>query len=118
MFRKDREESGDHDEGLQVVDDDVLEEELAEADAVRAHASGIVGFMGGALIGAIVGAGVALLVAPERGAVTRRRIRARFEDASDDAMDRFEDLRDDANRRLRKGQRRLRRRRNRAPAAD
>lgn len=97
---------------LEVVED-ALEQE-AEDDLAEfmeeAHGSGTVGFLAGMVIGAFVGAGVALLLAPERGDVTRRRIRSKLRDVSDDARDQIDDWRDGAERELRRRQRQLRKR--------
>lgn len=97
---------------IDIVEDDADERldadelaELVESD----HASGVVGFIGGLLLGAVIGAGIALLVAPERGAVTRRRLRQRVEDLREEARDQLDDLRDEAGEKLRRGRRRLRR---------
>jgi hypothetical protein len=99
------------DKDLDVVEDDEeqYEEELEELDDVSS-ARGIVGFFGGLLIGAIIGAGVALLMAPERGYVTRRRIRTRFEDARDDAKDQIDDWRGHAEREFKRGRKKVQRR--------
>jgi hypothetical protein len=72
--------------------------------------SGAVGFMGGLILGALIGAGIALLVAPERGDVTRRRIRRRLRDLTGDARERLDDLRVGAERELSRRGRHLRRR--------
>lgn len=101
------------DRDLDLVDDeDETEEEQEELEGFAEHegASGIVGFVGGLLVGALIGAGVAFLIAPERGDVTRRRLRGKIRDVSDDAREHFEDWRDGAERELRRRQRQLRRR--------
>jgi hypothetical protein len=89
------------DELLDEEDDDL--EDVIEVEGAR----GIVGFLGGLLVGALVGAGVALLLAPERGDVTRRRIRTRLYDAADDAKDQMDEWRDSAERELRRGRKKL-----------
>lgn len=86
------------------VDDDL--EELVEAEG----ATSIVGFLSGLVLGALAGAGIALLLAPERGDVTRRRIRKKFRDVSTDAREQFDDWKDDAGRELRRRQRQIRKR--------
>ncbi len=82
------------------------------------RAGSIAAFVGGMLIGGLVGAGVALLLAPDRGDVTRRRVRRTFTDLTEGAREQFEgarehldELRDDARRELRRQRRRLHRRR-------
>lgn len=59
-------------------------------------------FVAGLLIGALVGAGVALLFAPQSGADTRRVIRRRAKKLAAGAQDRYDDLKD----RLRQARRR------------
>jgi len=94
---------------LDLVEDEELEEDLEELEDGEG-ATGLVGFLAGFTLGALAGAGLALLLAPERGDVTRRRIRKKFRDVSDDARDQFEDWKDDAGRELRRRQRQLRKR--------
>lgn len=89
-------------------DEDLLDAE--EIEIVDEGTSGIVGLLAGLVIGTFVGAGIALLLAPERGDVTRRRIRTKFHDVTDEARDQFEGWRDQAERELRRRQRKVRRR--------
>ena len=98
------------DKDLDIVEDneEQYDEELEELEDVGS-ARGIVGFIGGLLIGAVIGAGVALLMAPERGYVTRRRIRTRFEDARDDAREQIEDWRGTAEREFKRGRKKVQR---------
>jgi gas vesicle protein len=91
------------DKELEILEEEV---EVYESDG----ASGIIGFIGGLLLGTLIGAGVALLVAPERGDVTRRRLRTKIRDAGDEAKEHLEDWRDDAERELRRHRRKLQRR--------
>lgn len=59
-------------------------------------------FAAGLLIGALVGAGIALLFAPQSGEDTRRLIRRKAKRLTADARDRFDDVKDrvrDARRR-------------------
>ena len=51
-------------------------------------------FAAGLLIGALLGAGVALLFAPQSGADTRRMIRKRAKKLAAGAEDRFDDVKD------------------------
>ncbi len=60
----------------------------------------LVNFVSGLLLGAVIGAGVALLSAPQSGRRTRRRIRKAAVDLRDSASDRWEDLADDVKRRV------------------
>ena len=94
---------------MERVEDEVPEDELDEM-AEAEGATGIVGFLSGFVLGALAGAGVALLLAPERGDVTRRRIRKKFRDVSSDAREQIDDWKDDAERELRRRQRQLRKR--------
>lgn len=98
------------DKEVELLDDDELLDEEDEdfEDVIEAEgARGVVGFIGGLLLGALVGAGMALLLAPERGDVTRRRIRTRLHDAADDARDQMDEWRDSAERELRRGRKKL-----------
>ena len=52
------------------------------------------GFAAGLLLGALIGAGVALLFAPQSGEDTRRMIRRRARRLTADARDRYDDLKD------------------------
>jgi len=62
-------------------------------------------FAAGLLVGGLVGAGLALLFAPQSGAETRRIIRRRAKRVAADAQDRYDDVKDrlhDARRRVEK----------------
>lgn len=52
------------------------------------------GFAAGMLIGGLIGAGIALLVAPHSGEETRRIIRRRAKRIAADAQDRYDDVKD------------------------
>lgn len=54
--------------------------------------SQVVSFISGLLLGAVIGAGVAMLTAPHSGRRTRRRIRRAAVDIKDTAGDRWEEL--------------------------
>jgi hypothetical protein len=103
------------DEDLELVEDDEdLEDEDfddEDLDDIGEYppALGVRGFFVGVLVGAVVGAGVALLVAPDRGEVVRRRIGRSWRDLQDDARDQLDDWRGEARREVRKQKRRLRR---------
>lgn len=86
------------------VDDEVEELEGGSGFAV------VRGFAAGLVVGALVGAGIAILVAPERGDVLRKRIGSGLRDIHDDARGQLEDWRDDARRELSKQRRKLKRR--------
>ena len=68
---------------------------------------GALTFLAGLGLGALLGAGLALLFAPERGSVTRRRLRRRLRDLGADTADRVGELRHRAERELRRGRRRM-----------
>ena len=57
-------------------------------------------FVSGLVLGAFLGAGIALLTAPESGQRTRRRIRRAAGDIRENASDRWEDLADDVKGRV------------------
>lgn len=55
----------------------------------------VASFMSGLLLGAVIGAGAALLMAPQPGRRTRRRIRRAAVDMRDTATDRLDELADE-----------------------
>lgn len=57
--------------------------------------SQVVGFVSGLLLGAVIGAGVALLAAPDPGRVTRKRLKKAATGLKDDASDRWDELTED-----------------------
>jgi hypothetical protein len=77
-------------------------------------------FAMGLAIGALLGAGVALLTAPQSGATTRRLIRRQVSDLTEDAGDVWGDLGAELRHVVNRGRRRVRRKANRArwAAAD
>ena len=64
--------------------------------------------MAGMVLGALVGAGVALLMAPDRGSVTRRRLKKLVGRMRHDAKERVEDWRDDVKAELKRRRRQIR----------
>ncbi len=52
-------------------------------------------FLSGLICGAAIGAGVALLMAPDSGKKTRKRIHRAAEDLRDTASDRWDDISDE-----------------------
>lgn len=56
------------------------------------HEAQVTSFISGLLLGAVIGAGVALLTAPQSGRRTRRRIRRTAVDLRDQATDRWDEL--------------------------
>ncbi len=97
------------DDEFDDVDIDTADDDLEVMDADGEGFGAVAGFVSGLIVGAIAGAGLALLLAPERGEVVRRRLGARFQDMREDARDRFETIKDDTGRRVAKERRRLRR---------
>ena len=65
------------------------------------------GFLLGALAGALVGAGVALLLAPKTGAQVRSELSSGFNTARDAATRRYRDLADKASQKLDKAGQKL-----------
>ncbi|MEZ4417815.1 MAG: YtxH domain-containing protein [Gemmatimonadota bacterium] len=57
-------------------------------------------FVAGLLLGAAIGAGVALLTAPQTGTRTRKQLKRAANDLRDGAVDRWDDLADDMKRRV------------------
>ena len=55
----------------------------------------VMNFITGLLLGAIIGAGVTMLTAPQSGRRTRRRMRKVAVGVRDNAQDRWEELADD-----------------------
>jgi gas vesicle protein len=64
------------------------------------HSTQVVNFVSGLVLGAVLGAGVALLTAPQSGRRTRRRIRRTAVDVRSNAGDRWEELADDVKTRV------------------
>lgn len=64
------------------------------------HSSQVMNFVSGLVLGAVIGAGIALLTAPESGRRTRRRIRRTASDVRDTATDRWDELADDVKGRV------------------
>lgn len=52
-------------------------------------------FLSGLICGAAIGAGVALIMAPDSGRKTRKRIHRAAEDLRENATDRWEDISDE-----------------------
>ena len=64
------------------------------------HDANAMNFVSGFLIGAIVGAGIALLMAPDAGNRTRRRIRRVAGGLKDSATDQLDDFAEDVKARV------------------
>ena len=59
------------------------------------HETQVINFILGLLLGGVIGAGVALLAAPQSGSRTRRRIRKTALTLCDSASDQWDDLAED-----------------------
>jgi gas vesicle protein len=70
--------------------------------------TGTVNFVAGLLIGAVIGASLALLSAPQSGKRTRRRIVRAVTDATDVAGGKWTDLADELQGAVRAGRKRIR----------
>lgn len=69
--------------------------------------TGGVPFLTGVILGIILGAGLALLVAPQSGRRTRRRLARRVEDVTDDAVGRWDDVTGELRSAVRSGRKKL-----------
>jgi len=93
---------------IEIADEDgELEVEDLDGSDLRGGAG--LGFLAGLVVGALIGAGAALLLAPERGEVTRGKIQRRVRRLGRDAAARFDEMRDDAERQVRRTRRKIRR---------
>jgi gas vesicle protein len=66
-----------------------------------------VSFVSGLFLGAAIGAGVALLLAPQSGRRTRRALTRSMEDVADTAAERWEDVTDELRSAVRSGRKKL-----------
>lgn len=64
------------------------------------HETQVLNFISGLLLGAVLGAGIAILTAPEAGRRTRRKLRRKAGDLTESASDRWEDLAEDVRGRV------------------
>ena len=85
--------------------DDGLDAEASEAQAGGGQAAG--GFAAGLVIGVVLGAGIALLFAPERGSRTRDALRRRLRRLREDAAQELEQAGGRTRRELRRRRRQL-----------
>lgn len=111
-MRQDDDEDPEIDE-LEPIDslddeDDLDGLEEIEEETERPARSGTMTFISGILLGALVGAGIALLVAPERGSVIRKRLKKFAKKVRAKAEEKMGDLADGAGRELARRRRKLR----------
>ena len=78
----------------------IHEDPLGDEEPPREH--GTRNFLAGLALGALVGAGFALLFAPERGSDIRRKLGRRFRHMRDEAEETYGSLKEDLERRKRK----------------
>ena len=100
----------DRDDDLEDQDEDELDDgdEVVETTESEGGRSGTLSFMAGMVLGALVGAGVALLMAPDRGSVTRRRLKKFVTRMQHDAKEQMDDWRDDVKAELKRRRRQIR----------
>ena len=84
-----------------MAQDDELEDEEEGAVEVTSR-SRMGGFVAGVAVGALLGATLALLFAPDEGGATRRRIKRKIDKVRDVAGDELESLGRRAKREIRK----------------
>ena len=70
--------------------------------------SGAVNFVAGLLMGAVLGATIALLAAPDSGKKTRRKLMRAVSTARGEATERWDDLTDDVRSAVQAGRKRIR----------
>jgi hypothetical protein len=97
------------DEQLDEPEDEEIEEIEGDGDE-PSGSHGALGFFGGLVLGILLGAGTALLLAPERGTQVRRRIGRRVRRLRRDAEEKVGEIRDNAEHEFKRARRRLRRR--------
>jgi gas vesicle protein len=81
-------------------------EEMAEDAPIESERSDRSGFVWGLVLGLVVGAAGALLLAPRPGRETRRRLRRQLESAKDQVGERLEHLETAVRREIRRRNRR------------
>jgi gas vesicle protein len=70
--------------------------------------SGALSFLAGVLLGAVIGASMALLTAPQSGRKTRKRLIRAVSTAREGAVDRWDDLTGEVQDAVRAGRKRIR----------
>jgi len=108
------------DDELEDENDDELEDEEEdeedledEEEALVDEGDGVAGlrsFAVGLVLGAALGAGVAMLLTPERGETVRRRLGRNIRQLRHDAREQLDDWRGDAHKEIQRRRKRLQRR--------
>jgi len=107
------------DEDVDVLDEELEDDELEDEEDLDEEellldegeaGAGLRSFVVGLVLGAVFGAGVAILLTPERGEVMRRRLGRNIRELSDDAREHLDDWRGDARREIHRQRKRLQRR--------
>jgi gas vesicle protein len=93
--------------GAAMEIEESLDESSREIEATDSS-RGAAGFAGGLLLGIVLGAGIALLFAPEQGQKTRGRLRKRMRSLGEDAREGLERAGSHTRKELLRRQRRLR----------
>ena len=88
--------------------DDLPVEATRDNEGVNVSTHGVAGFVAGVLFGAFLGAGFALLLAPERGEKIRGRLKRRMRSLRDDARSGIDRAGNATRKELRRRQRRIR----------
>lgn len=88
--------------------DDLPVAESAEHDHSSGSTHGTAGFVAGVLFGAFVGAGIAILFAPQRGEKTRGNLRRRIRSLREDAREGIDRVGSRTRKELRRRERRIR----------
>ena len=60
----------------------------------------VLNFVSGLALGVVIGAGIALLAAPDKGIKTRRRLRKRASGIKSEAGDRWDEIADDVTKKV------------------
>jgi gas vesicle protein len=87
--------------------EDLLEEPISDVSGAGPERGGAE-FVAGILVGAVLGAGLALLLAPDRGEKTRGRLRRRMHSLREDAREGIDRAGSLTREELRRGKRRFR----------
>lgn len=85
-----------------------LQTKKGRSDMYYDEESGAVSFVAGVLLGAVIGASLALLAAPQSGKKTRRKLMRAVSSAREAAGDRWDDLTDEVEGAVRAGRKRIR----------